>query len=45
MYFTSIEEIKNEDGEVKAIYNLRGRIVKNPSKGIYIIDGKKTFIK
>ncbi len=32
------------DGIVKA-KNLQGRRVNNPTKGLYIIDGKKVFIK
>ena len=46
---TSIEEVLDEvkggSGKVKAIYDLQGRKVENPSKGIYIIDGKKTVVK
>ena len=42
---TGIEEVKAESGKVKGIYDLQGRKVENPSKGIYIIDGKKMFIK
>ena len=42
---TGISEVKGENGEVKAIYDLQGRRVDNPTKGIYIIDGKKTFVK
>jgi hypothetical protein len=42
---TGIEEVKGEDRKVKGIYDLQGRKVENPSKGIYIIDGKKMFIK
>ena len=42
---TVIEEVKAENGKVKAIYDLQGRIVENPSKGIYIINGKKVFVK
>ncbi len=45
---TSIEEMKSEsqrESMVKGIYDLQGRKVENPSKGIYIIDGKKMFIK
>ncbi|MDO5461368.1 MAG: hypothetical protein Q4F44_06960, partial [Bacteroidales bacterium] len=30
---------------VKATYDLQGRKVENPTKGIYIINGKKIFIK
>ena len=49
---TGIEEVKGESGtngrrksKVKGIYDLQGREVENPTKGIYIIDGKKMFIK
>ena len=30
-----------ESNKEKAIYNLQGQAVKNPSKGLYIINGKK----
>ena len=42
---TVIEEVKAESGKVKAIYDLQGRKVDTPSKGIYIINGKKIFVK
>ena len=42
---TAIEEVKGESGDVKAIYDLQGRKVTAPVKGLYIIDGKKVFIK
>ena len=42
---TVIEEVKAESGKVKAIYDLQGRKVDTPSKGIYIINGKKVMIK
>jgi hypothetical protein len=45
---TAIEEvgIDGENGNVKAeIYDLAGRKVENPTKGMYIVDGKKVFIK
>ena len=42
---TGVEEVKAESGKVKGVYDLQGRKVENPSKGIYIIDGKKIFIK
>ena len=35
---------ENESGE-KVIYNLNGMRVKNPTKGLYIINGKKVLIK
>ena len=34
----------NEAGE-KVIYNLNGQRVKNPTKGLYIINGKKVLVK
>ena len=42
---TVIEEVKAESGKVKGIYDLQGREIKTPAKGIYIINGKKTFVK
>ena len=42
---TGIDDVKGENGEMKAIYDLQGRKVEVPSEGLYIIDGKKVFIK
>ena len=42
---TAIEEVKTENGEVKTIYDLQGRKVENPTKGLYIINGKKVLVK
>jgi hypothetical protein len=42
---TGLEEVKGESGNAEAIYDLQGRKVDTQSKGIYIIDGKKVFIK
>ena len=42
---TGVEEVKGENGKVKAIYDLQGRKVETTSKGIYIIDGKKMLVK
>ena len=42
---TGIEEVKGENGEVKTIYDLQGRRVEVPNKGLYIINGKKVLIK
>ena len=42
---TDVDELKGESGEVKTIYDMQGRIVENPTSGIYIIDGKKVLIK
>ena len=41
---TGVDEVKGEGGEVKTIYDLQGRIVENPTSGIYIIDGKKCWL-
>jgi hypothetical protein len=35
----------SQNGIVKGIYDLHGRKVTKPIKGIYIIDGKKVFVK
>ena len=43
---TAIEEVKGENGKVETeIFDLQGRRVTNPTKGLYIINGKKVFIK
>ena len=43
---TGIEEVEGENGYVKGVYyDLQGRVVENPTNGIYIVDGKKVFIK
>ena len=41
--FTGIDEVFDESKD--AIYDLQGKEVESPSKGLYIIDGKKVFIK
>ena len=42
---TGLEEVKSENGEGKTIYDLQGRKVDTPTKGLYIINGKKVIIK
>ena len=43
---TAIDEVKVENGEVKAIYDLTGRRINEIARpGIYIVDGKKVFVK
>lgn len=42
---TGISEVKGENGEVKTVYDLQGRRVANPTKGIYIVGGKKVLVK
>jgi hypothetical protein len=41
---TGINGVENEQRE-NVIYNLRGQRVENPTKGLYIINGKKVIIK
>ena len=41
---TDIDEVEGEDADVDIVYDLQGRAVENPTKGIYIVDGKKVFI-
>ncbi len=43
---TGIDEVKGENGEAKAIYDLTGRKIETITKpGIYIIGGKKVLVK
>lgn len=42
---TRIDELKGENENIKGIYDLQGRKVENPAKGIYIINGKKILVK
>lgn len=42
---SSINEIAANKSENGAIYDLQGRRVANPGKGLYIIDGRKTLIR
>lgn len=42
---TDIEEVEQQATEEEAIYNLQGQKVKNPTRGIYIVNGKRVFIK
>ena len=42
---TDIVEVKNEKTSSKDIYDLSGRKVVNPTKGIYIINGQVQLIK
>ena len=38
---TGIDEVNRVESKEEVIYDLQGRRVKNPSKGIYIINGRK----
>ena len=42
---TGVDERTENREQGTAIYDLTGRKVENPTKGIYIIDSKKTLIK
>ena len=42
---TDIDELQGENCKAKTIYDLSGRAVENPASGIYIIDGKKVYVK
>ena len=42
---TGINDVKAENGNVRTVYDLQGRKVDNPTNGIYIVNGKKVFIK
>lgn len=45
-YITGIEEISTErTNEPKVIYDLLGRRVTTPQKGLYIVNGKKVVVK
>jgi|GEM_PF-2630066 len=42
---TGISELQNDSQKANVFYNLQGIRVDNPSKGIYIVNGKKVIIK
>ena len=42
---TGVTKVVIEGESQPIIYNLQGRRVENPSKGIYIVNGKKQYIK
>ncbi len=44
---TSIDAVETDapDGNADVIYDLQGRRVKNPTRGLYIINNKKVFIR
>ncbi len=46
-YATGIHELNftPTTDDAKAIYDLQGRQVKNPTKGLYIVNGKKVLVK
>ncbi|MBQ5887712.1 MAG: hypothetical protein IIW77_00370, partial [Bacteroidaceae bacterium] len=42
---TGIDEVKGENGYIKTFYDLQGRKIEAPEKGIYIVNGKKLLVK
>lgn len=42
---TGISDVKTENGNWNVIYDLTGRKVKKPTKGIYIINGNKMLLR
>ena len=42
---TGIEEIKNDLKDSYVFYDLSGRRIVNPTKGIYILNGKKIYLR
>ena len=42
---TGVTRVVVEDEGQTVVFDLQGRRVENPSKGIYIMNGKKTYIK
>ena len=45
MDFTGIDEMESQVSDENVYYDLSGRRVENPTRGIYIVNGKKVFIK
>ena len=43
--YVGIEALSSAERQESSVYDLSGRRVQRPSKGLYIIDGKKVFIK
>lgn len=42
---TGVKTILNEQMQNENVYDLQGRMVSNPTKGLYIVNGKKVIIK
>ena len=42
---TGIENVNTDGVDTDAVYDLQGRKVKVPAKGIYIVNGKKVLIR
>ena len=44
-FLTGIKKVKGEKAEASEAYNLQGQRVERPSKGVFIVGGKKVVIK
>ncbi len=42
---TGIEKVESRERKVESYYDLTGRRVANPTKGLYIVNGKKVVVK
>ena len=42
---TSINEMRSEGAEMNNVYNLNGQRVAQPTRGLYIVNGKKVIVK
>lgn len=42
---TGIDNVKVETSKDNIVYDLQGRRVSQPAKGIYIVNGKKVLVK
>ncbi len=42
---TDIDEMTENDAETTVYYDLNGRIVTNPVKGVYIVNGEKVYVE
>lgn len=38
---TDVDEVKGKNGEMKTVYDLQGRMVENPVRGVYVVNGKR----
>ncbi len=42
---TDIDDVESESGSEAVVYDLQGRVVEKPTKGIYIVNGRKVVFK
>jgi hypothetical protein len=40
-----MEDVRSQKADVNAVFDLQGRRVAQPTKGLYIVNGKKIVIK